>query len=126
MEAKKLNALVATRVMGWTYSQDSPDWTRWWCLSVPDGGGWWKRPGEEVWTCAACSDLPPNYSVSIAEAWEVHQRACRWLFSRRRAYLEELGIEIRKEIGQPVVWPDLLVFLKPHHICLAALLAAEE
>lgn len=121
-----LNRRVAVEVMGWAYSQDSPDWSKWWCRSVPDGNGWWKRPGEEVWSCARCCDIPPNYSGSLEEAWEVHRVACRWLFSRRESYLESLTTVIREEIGHAVVWPHLLMFLKPHHICLAALRATEN
>ena len=65
----------------------------------------------------------PRYSTSIADAWPVHEQSCTWLFSKRRLYLDSLLGVIRQDIKQSVVWPDALIFLKPHHICLAALKA---
>jgi hypothetical protein len=67
--------------------------------------------------------LLPYYSSSISAAWQVHKVACGWLFSERRAYLDALTDIIRAEVKQSVAWPDVLIFLRPEHICRAALRA---
>lgn len=48
---------------GYEYSALSPDWSQWWCRSVPDGHGWYKAPGDQSWTCAACHGFPPAYAT---------------------------------------------------------------
>jgi hypothetical protein len=127
---RELDAEVAEKVMGWVDCQPF----------VPTG-----IPGDRVCVgrpphvidgkvnhCA--SARIPDYSTDIAAAWTVHQKACEWLFSKRRHYLqalqniasEALSPEERKA-GRLVAWESVLVVLRnrmPESICRAALSAA--
>jgi len=82
--------------------------------------------------CSVCSEWRygphKEYSEDIAPAWEVHKVACGWIFSQRREYLHALQqvVSGRLSLESPhklVAWPDVLVFLEPVDICLAALKA---
>ena len=130
--SREFDALVAEKVMGWTKPRKGgqippcPDVGQWDYFNPPrEIEDWrsdyhWREPNGTCW------HEPKPYSASIEAAWEVHRKACGWLFSRRQKYLAELTFAIREEVGQPVVWPDLLVLLKPRHICVAALKTVGE
>jgi hypothetical protein len=67
-----------------------------------------------------------SYSRKIDGAWEIIEEVKCWLFSRRRRFFRELTKSIQMSAGQPVAWPDAIMFLMPIHICRAALKARTE
>ncbi len=80
----------------------------------------------------SCPDLP-RYSRDIAVAWQVHQTACEWLFSKRRMYLKNLQRAVSQRIAghasvlesTRISWPDVMIFLQPEDFCRAALMVVE-
>ena len=74
---RELDALVAEKVMGWKYSQVSPNSERFFCRSYGLQSGWWLRPDmdtEDGWACAKCSDVPLSYSTDIGAALEALEK----------------------------------------------------
>jgi hypothetical protein len=86
---------------------------------------------EELWmTRHSPHQVLPDYSTSIAAAWQVHQHCCQQIFSKRRAYLMALGelLCLKQDANGKeynVAWPDAIMYLSPEIICLAALAAVE-
>lgn len=72
---RELDALVAKNVMGWKYSQVSPDTKKFYCLISGNNKGWWKAPDWKGWGCASCGEEPHEYSTDISAAWEVVEKA---------------------------------------------------
>jgi len=75
---------------------------------------------------------PSPYNTNIEPAWRVHQEACSWIFSKRRAYLQALNdiIQERCRDDEPpappcfeVAWPDALMLIEVGDFSLAALRA---
>ena len=72
----------------------------------------------------------PAYSSRIEDAWKVHQRACSWIFSKRKAYYMHLRIIASELAGikdAVVDWPDVLGLCRdnfPEVCCRAALAVA--
>lgn len=113
---RELDALVAEKVMGWTWDENtawSPTGSR--NARVADGDLWW-------W-------LPP-YSTDIAAAWEVVERIReRWELtidsSHRDPFNEyslEWTIDLREHYLSTI--PDIPCFSSaslPHLVCLVAL-----
>lgn len=77
---RKLDSLVAEKVMGWTY-----------IIKEDTGYSWWKIPESDPlhddWD--GHDDAQPHYSSDIAAAWEVRNKmaethdvvVCHWLFN---------------------------------------------
>lgn len=118
MEAEQLNRTIAKEVLGYVWKHGALN------DSGADGWGWgipnyrWVNPKTQP------------YSEDMRWAWEVHKKACSWIFSERRRYLATLRDVVSERLyeeGAPVLedakvaWPDVLVFLKPVDICNAAL-----
>lgn len=139
---RERDALVAEKVMGWTWKRDQPfrvDTKEkygepWRFLVAPDSmfAGMQSADGSETVKQNGHIEAP-HYSTDIAAAWSILARihgtsatAPEWLFSRRMrlyAALEEL---CATTTGCPVAWPAAMgVFhdQMPALICRAALVA---
>lgn len=90
--------------------------------------------GDSGFECADCgADLYgnrcPKYSTDIAAAWEVINHIhSHWLFGKRQIFLQKLQMESSKmaipsEKDVWISWPDVLFYVTPEAICLAALQA---
>jgi len=122
---RELDALVAEKVMGWKYSQVSPNTERFFCREYGQQSGWWLRPEmdtEDGWACAKCSDVPPSYSTDIGAAWEVVEKkgGCHlhWLADRQYWNCQFWGKPTFGGVGTATT--------APHAICEAALKAVED
>lgn len=76
----EINRRVA-ELEGYEYQSHSPDWSEWYCRSVPDGNGWFRRKGESGWLCAACHGFPPDYcgDAALSQALqEKYKISTRW------------------------------------------------
>jgi|SRR3990167_1650552 len=100
-----LDALVATRIMGWRQE------------TLPDGYSYWCHPEEDRWT--PLEVFKP--STSIADAWEIVNKLCRdghWFDLWHRSgdgsiwWTAEFDTITEKQSVGPTA---------PHVICLAAL-----
>src|SRR3990167_5452818 len=113
MEAgRELDVLVAEHVMGQQdFSHPGFFWTE---GTTEDGSDGW-----DGFYCPRCSlrgspdqkrSAPPkcvrHYSTNIDAAWQVHKKACGFLFSRRMYYLNGLATEVRKGHHESIAWPD--------------------
>lgn len=63
-----------------------------------------------------------NPLESIADAWEVLANMKARLFSVRQQFLADLTTLVRARLQVAVAWPDLLLWITPEDICMAALL----
>lgn len=116
MSPRERDALVAEKVMGLDV-RHAPD---------PRGMGVFtvERQWDVVYVAAA--DGPralPEYTTSIAAAWEVREQVRGWFFSKRQAFLRNLEAGVRLRTGIPVAWPDLWLYVEPEDAALAALRA---
>ncbi len=88
----------------------------------------------EYWTGGADDDWVPlyPYGSQMEFSWKVHEKMMESLLhSKRNRYFDELQLLVSEETtGQKkewkVAWPDVLCFLKPSHICKAALITVME
>ena len=80
-------------------------------------------PVTKYWVRDDDGLLPPPYSKRIAPAWEVHEKACSWIFSKRREYFRQLRriVSAREYPQGQISWPDVMIFLKPEDFCRAAI-----
>lgn len=68
------------------------------------------------------------FSTDMTAAWKVHQKACSWIFSKRKAYFAYLRICLCQLAGITdalVEWPEALALATkdtPEAICRAAIL----
>jgi len=113
---RELDSIVAERAMNWIIDREAsgPNYI---IGHIPDG-----HPGERM-------EFVPAYSTNIAAAWEVHTHCCNQIFSKRTAYLKELGELLQNQIADGtgekvrVAFPDAMKYLSPETICRAALAA---
>lgn len=79
MANDEINRRVA-ELEGYEYQSHSPDWSEWYCLSVPDGNGWFRRKGESGWLCAACHGFPPDYcgDAALSQALQEKHGIITW------------------------------------------------
>lgn len=112
-ELEALNDEIATKVMGWEKPpRDQVGW-------MIDG----------VWTGVRDYYCDWSPTTDIKAAWEVHTHCCGQIFSKRSAYLKELGELLQNRIADGtgekvrVAFPDAMKFLSPELICRAALAA---
>lgn len=88
------------------------------------------KKGRMLSFCA-CPELP-DYSGNITAAWLVHREMKGRSFTDRRTYLQAIqevqADRLREKAeadpplqeGAMIAWPDVLLFLEPIDICLAA------
>ena len=105
----ELDRAVAEEVMEWKRGHH------------PDHGDGWRDVDGGYW------QDPHEYSTDIAAAWEVMEKVKTWIRSKRMTFLREL----QKEVSPPmldgfVAWPDGVLHITPHAICLAALAAVRS
>jgi|SRR3990167_6480327 len=107
-----LDALVATRIMGWRQE------------TLPDGYSYWCHPEEDRWT--PLEVFKP--STSIADAWQVVE-SMRGDHDRWVAFVGWLFEDLRPGMQSPLTrivayeLPEAMRKLSPLTICLAALKA---
>jgi hypothetical protein len=78
---------------------------------------------------------PADYTGRMDAAWQVHQKACSWIHSKRKYYLDclQLAISLKLHRKSPSTWPegcmiawqDVLTRLEPIDICRAAIMTEE-
>jgi len=71
---------------------------------------------------------PKHFSADILFGWDVHKKACSWIFSKRQKYFKNLQMFVsnRKTTDFLIAWPDILIYLEPIDICRAALFTIFE
>ena len=84
---------------------------------IQNGNNWWANSGSEYsWTVRRFSKDHRLISYVV-------QAMRSRLFSRRQKFLRELTALVQKDLGANVAWPDLFFYIKPLHVCVAALRA---
>jgi len=113
------DAWVAEAVMGWTVEVDE------------SLGAYWYKNNSLF--SADIDQYPHNTSSwcpsrHIAAAWEVHEIACNWIFSKRAEYFRGLqrSVSAREYPRGQFLWPDVMLFLKPEDFCRAAINAEKS
>jgi hypothetical protein len=102
---RELDALVAERVMGWTYKP------------FYNGGGEWSHNGKLVAFGGLDGGSLPKYSSSIADAWQVVEKL--------KADGNNVWVEWAGKVwvcGATSVFPDIEADTAPLAICKAALM----
>lgn len=129
---RELDALIAIKVMGWarlgslanSFAVKDVAWAfgARWCSQCPNPKSVYRITPESATLWAPSTD--------IAAAWLVFQEMRGRLFSTRTRFFAELGAILQHppalKSGLGVAWPDAMMYLTPHAICLAALAAVEE
>lgn len=118
---RELDELVAREVLGWEYVQDAPPGH--WCAVFGNNSGWWRRPGDEDWACAACMSFP-QFSESIEDAWEIveHMKKQGWEVSLHSSEFYRHHAIFTHRVRRGDVYPQGSVVSDtvPLAICLAA------
>ncbi len=117
----KLDAIISEKVMGWTAAEDCSGQVAW---TPPKG-----PPGTI--TLSFYEHSLPKYSTDIAAAWEVFQKIHSMVFSKRKAFMEEVQRLVSARANEhsalerdfTMAWPDVFWQITPEIICLAALKA---
>lgn len=114
---RTLDALVAERVMEWRYVKVTAGYAEAGSSEIPyEHHDYWERP-----------DLTKthlhHFSTDIAAAWPVVDVIFKQLFHVRAKFIELLGEEINRGLElQALLHPSYWIFfVKPEHICWAAL-----
>ena len=63
----------------------------------------------------------PRYSSDMGRTWHVFKTAMKQTFSIRWQFFDALERIVRARLGAEVAWPDLLRYIEPRDMCLAAL-----
>lgn len=114
---------IALAVMKWEYQQETP---KHWPKECHNTGAWRKSPDDE-WFCDRCQwDFYP--STDIAQAFEVLSVMGKKPFPVRNQFIKALHIVIADDCNSSKIIMGMwnLFFLKPKHICLAALEAVKD
>jgi len=107
---RELDALVAEKVMGWTYGHPCPEGMD--CLHWADEKG------------KVRDYKPPQYSTDIAAAWEVVEKMSEQWPQYQLAKIEDGWSVMWGFDGYG--WPEATGKTAPEAICKAALLAVTE
>lgn len=67
----------------------------------------------------------PRYSADPALVFEVVDAMRTNIFSKRNRFMIALRAEVCFYVGASLAWPDVLFYIKPQHVCIAALRALE-
>ena len=100
--------LVAERVLGWRK-----------CTGPTLDKLWWKAPKGD----REPQYFVPRYSSDLGDAWEIVDYFRDQIFSKRERFFNELYQMFRVPGGDHPTWPHAMAFLKPEHLCVAALRA---
>jgi len=118
---RKLDALVAEKVMNWQYRQDAPE--NYSCPEFGGNAGWWQEPDGD-WLCANCmEEIFPSYSTNIAAAWQVveklREQSIAMTISTMGPRSETMVYTTVAGVNSSTVWEESA----PLAICVAALKA---
>jgi hypothetical protein len=109
LPGRDLDALVAEKVMGWKWNDESA-WL---------GDSKWSRTHGDPW------NFLPHYSTDIAAAWDIRDKVAAGIFSTRHFFSEECQRLVSDQAGVQLLihHSEVILRIQPHQICLAALRA---
>jgi hypothetical protein len=105
---REVDVQVAEKVFGWPYAG----------AYVTDG---------PLVSVGLGSKICPRYTADASADHEVHESACKWHFSLRRAYFVALDDLLQAKTGviTRIAWPEALQFYRVGDYSRAALKALE-